>query len=91
MQSELDHWTQASARAKGALEQATAVLKQRQEVKRRLSERLFKLLLDSEDSREERLQDVARSLDTLTQENGDNASAGLVAADSDPTDGGGAG
>eukprot|EP00310_Coccolithus_braarudii_P002263 CAMPEP_0183364114 /NCGR_PEP_ID=MMETSP0164_2-20130417/78432_1 /TAXON_ID=221442 /ORGANISM="Coccolithus pelagicus ssp braarudi, Strain PLY182g" /LENGTH=104 /DNA_ID=CAMNT_0025539347 /DNA_START=45 /DNA_END=356 /DNA_ORIENTATION=- len=66
VQLELDKWSSVSSRAKSELEQATTLLRQRQEVKRRLSERLFKLLLDSEDSREERLHHVERSLEQLT-------------------------
>ena len=78
MQSELDQWSKTASQAKKELEHTKTDLQQRQDIKRRLSERLFQMLLDSEDSREQRLQHVERSLQTLTH----NESEATVKGDS---------
>ena len=70
MHAELNHWVKTAAVAHNDLALAKADLQKRQDVKRILSERLFLLLMDSEEMRHEKLQSVERSLETLTQKGG---------------------
>ena len=59
------HSGRASGKAEKRLAAATAELQERQQVKASLSERLFGLLLESEEMRTEKLQSVAQELEHI--------------------------
>ena len=61
----LGTWTQKLRDAEQRLAQSTAQLERCQETKRILSERLFEMLLESEEAKHERLQSVEASLDDI--------------------------
>mmetsp|Transcript_6795 Transcript_6795/g.20413 ORF Transcript_6795/g.20413 Transcript_6795/m.20413 type:complete len:102 (-) Transcript_6795:647-952(-) len=61
----LGTWTQKLRDAEERLTQSTAQLERCQETKRILSERLFEMLLESEEAKQERLASVEATLDDL--------------------------
>ena len=63
--ADLSQWTGELGKAEKRLAAATAELQERQQVKASLSERLFGLLLESEEMRTEKLQSVAQELEHI--------------------------
>jgi len=63
----LGSWTQKLTAAEARLAESTSQLERCQETKRILSERLFEMLLESEEAKQERLQSVEQSLETIEQ------------------------
>ena len=61
----LEGWRQKLRSAETKLAQSTEQLEQCQETKRILTERLFEMLLESEEAKQERLQSVEQTLDTI--------------------------
>lgn len=70
IQTELTSWHTTKRAADTEVEAATAELMQAQETKRRLSERLFDMLMDSEEGRLEKLASVEASLASLENTGG---------------------
>ena len=68
VQSDLQGWHATKKEADGELEAATAELQKLQEMKRGVSERLFDLLMDSEEVRMEKLASIETTLNTLRVE-----------------------
>ena len=62
---QLGSWQQKLRDAEARLAQSTTQLEQCQETKRILSERLFEMLLESEEAKQERLQSVEQTLVTI--------------------------
>ena len=68
--NQLGSWQQKLRDAEARLAQSTTQLEQCQETKRILSERLFEMLLESEEAKQERLQSVEQTLVTIEGEAG---------------------
>ena len=75
IQTDLTGWHTAKRAADAEVEAAKAELMQAQENKRRLSERLFDMLMDSEEGRLEKLASVEASLASLETSEGGRGGA----------------